>query len=211
MPVSLVEYNYTEMPTQATYLTLRQRQAQETRRLIVTAARALFREQGYGATTITEIAARAGVAVPTIYKTFLNKPGVLAAIVESWRDEFVPDGFESAPTGGAAAIAWWTHTARQQWETGSDIAMIFAGATATEPAVRQELAKRLEHRAAAVTRVAQAVAQAPPSRLSVPQAAAIISALTLPEVYRELVHDRGWTADEYEAWITQTLTQQLLG
>lgn len=175
------------------------------------AARTLFQEQGYGATTITAIAERAGVAVPTIYKTFVNKPGVLAAIVESWRGEFVPGGFESIPQDGPAAIAWWAHTARQQWETGYDIAIIFAGAMTSEPAVRQELAKRLEYRAAAVTRVAQAVAKASRPRLQVPQAAAIISALTLPEIYRELVHDRGWSADQYEDWISQTLTQQLLG
>ncbi len=189
---------------------LRQRQAAETRRRIATAARELFGERGYGATTIAAIAARAGVAVPTIYKTFVNKPGVLAAIVESWREEFVPGGFDSVPADGAAAIAWWAHTARQQWETGYDIATIFAGATASEPAVREELARRLRYRAAAVTRVAEAVAQAPRPRLPVPQAAAIISALTLPEVYRELVHDRGWSADDYEAWINQTLIQQLL-
>jgi AcrR family transcriptional regulator len=197
--------------TQADPLPLRQRQALETRRRIATAARELFREGGYGSTTIAEIAARAGVAVPTIYKTFGNKPGVLAAIVESWREEFVPGGFESVPADGAAAIAWWARTARQQWETGYDIAMIFAGAMTSEPAVRTELAKRLGYRAVAITRVAEAVAQAPGSRLPVPQAAAIISALTLPEVYRELVHDRGWSADDYEAWINQTLIHQLLG
>lgn len=199
------------MTTQADKLPLRQRQAAETRRRIVTAARELFREQGYGATTIAEIAERAGVAVPTIYKTLVNKPGVLAAIVESWREEFVPGGFESVPADGAAAIAWWAHTARQQWETGYDIAIIFAAAMTSEPAVRTELAKRLGYRAAAVARVAEAVAQAPRPRLPAPQAAAIISALTLPEVYRELVHDRGWSADDYEAWITQTLMHQLLG
>jgi AcrR family transcriptional regulator len=198
------------MPTQADPLPLRQRQAAETRRRIAAAARELFRERGYGATTIAAIATRAGVAVPTIYKTFVNKPGVLAAIVESWREEFVPGGFDSVPADGAAAIAWWARTARQQWETGYDIAMIFAGAIASEPAVRQELAKRLRYRTAAVARVAEAVAQAPRPRLSVPEAAAIISALTLPEVYRELVQDRGWSPDDYEAWIKQTLTQQLL-
>lgn len=171
----------------------------------------LFREQGYGATTIPAIAARAGVAVPTIYKAFVNKPGLLAAIVESWREQFVPGGFESVPADGAAAIAWWAHTARRQWETGYDIAMIFAGAMTIEPAVRRELAIRLEHRSAAVTRVAEAAAKSPRSRLTVPEAAAIISALTLPEIYRELVHDRGWSADQYEAWINQTLTHQLLG
>jgi AcrR family transcriptional regulator len=196
---------------QANDLPLRQRQALETRQRIASSARALFGEQGYGATTIAAIAERAGVAVPTVYKAFVNKAGVLAAIVEGWREEFVPGGFDAVPADPSAAIAWWASTARRQWETGYDIAMIFAGAMASEPAVRQELGKRLEYRSAAVMRVAEAVAKAPRPRLPIPEAAAIISALTLPEIYRELVHDRGWSSDDYEAWINRSLTQQLLG
>jgi hypothetical protein len=42
------------------------------------------------------------------------------------------------------------------------------------------------------------------------QAQAIISALTLPEVYRDLVLDREWSPDDYQAWIGRTLAVQLL-
>lgn len=191
-------------------LTLRQRQAQETRRRIIGEARALFASRGYAATTIADIAARAGVAIPTVYKTFGNKPGLLEAIVEAWRTDFVPGGLGSAPADAVGAIAWWAHTARRQWETGYDIAMIFAGASTADSAVRQELTKRLRFRAAAIGRVAEVASRTPGALVPAPRAAAIISALTLPEVYRELVHDQGWTADEYESWVMHTLTDQLL-
>lgn len=195
---------------QADAPTLRQRQARETRARIVAEARALFAHRGYGATTIADIAAAAGVAVPTVYKAVGNKPELLAAIVESWRVRFIPGGLDSAPPGAAAAIAWWAGTARRQWETGYDIAMIFAGAMAGDPAVRAELATRLTWRSAAVQHVGDAVAASPRAPVDAQQAAAIVSALTLPEVYRELVHDRGWTPDEYQAWVERTLVGQLL-
>src|SRR5258707_13440265 len=63
-------------------LTHRQRQALATRELIVDAACELFLAQGYMATTIEAISARAGVAVSTVYAVFRNKRGILQAIRE---------------------------------------------------------------------------------------------------------------------------------
>jgi hypothetical protein len=42
------------------------------------------------------------------------------------------------------------------------------------------------------------------------RAAAILLALAQPEVYRELVEESGWSPDEYEAWLAETLKEQLL-
>jgi hypothetical protein len=44
----------------------------------------------------------------------------------------------------------------------------------------------------------------------VDRAAAILRALCRAEVYRELVDESGWTPDEYEAWLGETLKGQLL-
>ena len=68
-------------------LTHRQRQALATRELIVDAACELFLAQGYMATTIEAISARAGVAVSTVYAVFRNKRGILQAIRERWHQE----------------------------------------------------------------------------------------------------------------------------
>lgn len=56
---------------------LRQRQKEERRRAIASAATDLFRERGYAGTTLEEIAARAGVSVPTIFKYFAGKQAIL--------------------------------------------------------------------------------------------------------------------------------------
>src|SRR6476659_9462750 len=48
-----------------------------TRRRIVAAAADLFLDQGYGATTLDQVAARAGVAVQTVYFHYGNKATLL--------------------------------------------------------------------------------------------------------------------------------------
>jgi hypothetical protein len=46
--------------------------------------------------------------------------------------------------------------------------------------------------------------------LDADRAAAILRAVCRAEVYRELVEESGWSPDEYEAWLFETLTEQLL-
>lgn len=55
----------------------RQEQARETERQVLAAAHDLFVAQGYGRTTIADIARAAGVSPETIYARFKNKPTVL--------------------------------------------------------------------------------------------------------------------------------------
>ncbi len=49
---------------------------------IVEAAMALFEEHGYSATTVDDIASRAGVAKGSVYWHFKSKEGLLLAIVD---------------------------------------------------------------------------------------------------------------------------------
>ena len=60
----------------------RGRQARETRRRIVEAAALLFVRDGYSATSISAIAERAGVAVPTVYASLKSKANILRAVVD---------------------------------------------------------------------------------------------------------------------------------
>jgi AcrR family transcriptional regulator len=55
----------------------RREQAGETRLRIIRAAQDLFVDQGYGRTTIAQVAQTAGVAVETVYATFGSKPKLL--------------------------------------------------------------------------------------------------------------------------------------
>ena len=57
--------------------TRRREQAEETRGRISGAAHDLFVTQGYGRTTIAEVARAAGVAVETVYAAYRNKATLL--------------------------------------------------------------------------------------------------------------------------------------
>ena len=58
--------------------------AAETRRAIIDAARSLFAEQGYFATRVDQIAARARVAPGTVYGTVGGKQGLLQILTDEW-------------------------------------------------------------------------------------------------------------------------------
>jgi AcrR family transcriptional regulator len=61
---------------------LREQQARETRRRIRDAADELFRERGYAATSMDDIAERAGVARQTVFSAFGSKAAVLKEAID---------------------------------------------------------------------------------------------------------------------------------
>lgn len=64
--------------------TLRESQKQQTRELILAAARQLFEQLGYDQTTIRAVAARAGVGIGTVFGHCPDKASLLVA---SWLDD----------------------------------------------------------------------------------------------------------------------------
>jgi AcrR family transcriptional regulator len=56
--------------------------AQERREQLVGVARSLFAEKGYEATSIEEVAERAGVSKPVVYQHFGGKEGLYAVVVD---------------------------------------------------------------------------------------------------------------------------------
>ena len=62
-------------------MTLRDRQAEQAKKLIIDAAMALFLVDGYVATTMDDIAQRAGVARRTVYNQFGSKAALLIAAI----------------------------------------------------------------------------------------------------------------------------------
>ena len=56
--------------------------ASERRNLLLGVAKSVFAELGYDATTVEEIAARAGVSKPVVYEHFGGKEGIYAVIVD---------------------------------------------------------------------------------------------------------------------------------
>lgn len=67
--------------------TLRERQAEATRHLLVSVARQLFTEKGYAATSIEEIIKQAGVARGALYHHFPGKDALFRAVYDEVQTE----------------------------------------------------------------------------------------------------------------------------
>ncbi len=195
-------------------LSLREERAQVTRRRIAMAALALFERDGYGATTIRAIAKEAGVAVQTVYAVYRSKSGILDALREGVvHDPAAETQFIAALEEPLAPrrLGLFARSIRQRWENGATIVVIHRDAAVTDPAIRAGVRRTLDRRRAGLAALASALEPDLAGGITASKAAAILDALTMPEVWTELVDVHGWTADEYEAWLGRTLVQQLLG
>ena len=194
-------------------LTHRQRQALQTRRLIADAARKLFLERGYAATTMEAIAGEAGVAVSTVYAIFKNKRAILREIRMVWHEqtrarEINQEAAEQPdPERRLEMVA---RASRRQWELGGSLVAIYQGAAAADREAAAELEEALRGRRAVLDRVVEGMKYVLRPDLEVDRAAAILRALCQQETYRELVVESGWSPEEYEAWLSATLKRQLL-
>jgi AcrR family transcriptional regulator len=191
---------------------LREERAAVTRSRITDTARRLFRSRGYAATTLTDVAREAGVAVQTIYAVYRSKLGILRALRESVLQQ--PEAevlFDEAfqEPDGDRKLDLFARSIRRRWEHGADVVAIHQDAATADRAVRAEVDKILTIRRSGLGRLARSLDGGVAAEVDVKRAVAILDALTLPEVYLELVDVQGWTPDEYEAWLGRSLRQQL--
>ncbi|WP_067843105.1 TetR/AcrR family transcriptional regulator [Nocardia lijiangensis] len=195
--------------------------AQETRQRILTAAGELFVEQGYGASNLQEVAARAGVAVQTIYFVFGNKRTLLKELVDvtiAGDDEPVAtmerEWFRAAMQTGTAPEHLRAHIAgtRPVLERIAPIHKVIETAAATDPEVAAMWpADRADPRYTVQLRTATALMTKPGARqdVSAEDAADLLYGLLSTELFLLLVRGRGWSAQRWEDWVYQTLLPQL--
>ena len=159
------------------------------------------------------IAGEAGVAVSTVYAIFKNKRAILREIRMAWHDrtrarEINEDASnQSDPNRRLEMVA---RANRRQWELGGSLVAIYQGAAAADREAAGELEEALRGRKVALDRVVEGMEDALRPGLDFERAAAILRTLCQQEVYRELVVGSGWSPDEYEAWLSATLKEQLL-
>jgi AcrR family transcriptional regulator len=194
-------------------LSYRQLQAQATRERVAGAARRLFAERGYVGTTLDAIGKAAGVAVPTVYKAFGNKKAILEEIRRIWiRDSEVRPLLAKAmaekDVRRRVELAARWH--RQQLERGYDVITIYQEASRVDPSIAEIWSQALRGREREKRRFIEALADHLSQRLTVKTATDIYVSLERPEIYAELVLDRGWSPEEYEEWLATILKQQLL-
>ena len=193
--------------------THRQRQAQETKDRIVAAARALMAANGWAATTIDSIAAEAGVAPQTIYAAFGNKRALLEGMRATMlRDSKIPELMAQAATEPDASrrLGLWAQLVRQQMETSYDVISIHRQAAASDPKVAADYRLVLDNRAHSFATFIHDLRAGLAPGLDETTASDLLWCFSNEEIYRELVEERGWSADRYEHWLATTLIAQLI-
>jgi AcrR family transcriptional regulator len=191
------------------------------RAAVVDAARTLFLERGYGATTVEAISTASDVPSATVYRLFASKRGVLKAVLDvsiSGDDEPVamtdrPQIRERlADPDPAKKLAGLVAVTSEVNSRTAPIYRILVGAASSDRDAAALLENLNRQRHAGQGQVARSLARAGALRpeLRERDAADIIYALMSPEVYRLLVVDRKWSPKRYEQWLTQTLIDRLL-
>lgn len=194
-------------------LTHRQRQAAETRARVVAAARALFAERGYATTTIAAIADAAGVAVPTVYDAFGSRRGILEAarvtmLAESQIPELMAEAIAEPDAGRKLDLA--ARWLRQQMETSSDVIRAFREGARFDADVAADHRRILDNRSRTMERFIDSMKASLAPGLSTRTATDLLWVFSNEELYRELVVERGWSADRFQEWLAHTLREQLL-
>lgn len=188
---------------------------------MLSAAKELFIDRGYAATTMKAIAERAGMAVQTLYFTFANKRAILLELLDTEiAGDAEPIATMDRPWFAEAVAAPPVEQIRLQVAAAAAIharvaAMleVVRSAAATDPELAEIWQTNLAQRLTVQQRLVTELAAKTELRegVSVDRGADIALALTAPETYRLLVGERGWSAQEWREWVTGALTDQLLG
>lgn len=199
----------------------RREQARATRHAVLQAARALFIERGYVATTVDSIAARANVSPETVYATFRSKRSLLSELVDVAiaGDDDAPPILQQAwvqemreepdPHRRLRILA---RNGRSILERRAAIDEVVRGAAAADQDIAALWARGKAQRLAGQRELLRIVAGATGLRegVDLESAADILFAIGSSETYRLLAVDRGWSGSRFELWYAETLERLLL-
>ena len=193
--------------------TSRRQQADQTRDRILEAARRVISQNGFADATFEAIAAEAGVAAPTVYAAYGSKSGILQALMtraafNTTYENVVREALESDDP--VTRLRFAARIARGIFDSLRSEAEVLRGATAIAPDfIRERERIRYERQAGVVQVLDQKGALR--TGLTVSMARDILWTLTSYDIYRRLVVERRWTADQYERWLGDTLIATLVG
>jgi AcrR family transcriptional regulator len=201
--------------------TVRQARTRLARTAVVQAARTLFLERGYAATTIEAVSELSDVPPATVYRLFASKLGILRALLDvsvAGDDDAVavadrPRAREiAADPDPRMQLAGFAGISCGIMSRTEPLYRILVSAAGSDPEAAALLAERIRQRQQGQGQIARLLAEAGALQpgLSERDAADIIHALMSPEIYRLLVGDRGWSPDHYQQWLTGTLIEQLV-
>jgi AcrR family transcriptional regulator len=195
--------------------TRRQAQVRATRLRIIEAAKALFIQHGYPATTL-EATAAADTSLPTLYRLFASKRALLTAVLDvSFGGDDEPVAFGGRPEVQAARaepdpvalIRAFARIGRDLMQRSSAIMHVLATAAQVDPDAAQLLEEIRRQRYAGQSRIVRALSalEALDPDLEFSTAVDMTYLSLSPDVHRILTAERGWTADQYEQWLIRSL------
>jgi len=198
-----------------------QARTRRTRAAVVDAARSLFLERGYVATTIESISDRSDTPQATVYRLFSSKLGILKAVL----DVAIVGDVESVPMADrpqvrsllgdpdpVQQVTGFAALLRDLMARTAPVHRLLADAARSDADAAALLAQIARQRHEGQRRIARSLARSGALKpgLRERDAADVIHALASPEVYGLLVFDRGWSGDRYEDWVRAILVDQLL-
>jgi AcrR family transcriptional regulator len=200
---------------------LRERQASTTRRAVLDAARELFIGQGYGATTLDQIAQRAGVSKPTVFTAVGNKQMVLRAVRDvaiAGDDEPVPvarrpaaDRIRAEPDQRRAVELLAEHLTGVASRYAQIHEVLHAASDGGEEDLRELWEAEEDQRLTGARFWVEVLISKGPLRphLSNRDAVDVLWLLMSPDHYHRLVHRRRWTKQKYQQWLAASITKLL--
>ena len=197
----------------------RRAQARRTRRQVVATAHRLFVECGYVATTMTDIAAAAGVSVELVYGAFKTKANLLKTVFDvtiAGDDEPVPlmerpallaVRAEPDPSRALHRYAAFVAEIAPRVYPVHLVVLTAATSDAGVAALADELATQ---RLTGMTMFARQLHLS--GGLAVPEDEArdLLWTLNAPQVYELFVLQRGWSLARYERFLADTWTYTLI-
>jgi AcrR family transcriptional regulator len=194
----------------------------ETEAKIAEAATKLFCTQGYVDTTMAAIARESGVSVQTLYLRHGSKAAVLSAALDvaiagdvdpvalpEREDDFFARAREAPDAARSIAIV--VHGARRICDRTHRLYDVIRSAAA-DPEVRQVLDKNRSERRSGLLMLADAVATKKRYDPIVPvqRTADLFYSLGTEDAYLLFVVECGWSVDDWEQWVVDTITAQVL-
>ena len=176
------------------------------------AARELFVEQGYGRTTIADVARAAAVSVETVYAAFGNKATLLhrawdmtiggddEEITYHERPEILSLRAEpDLARRFAMQAALFTQTAHRV----VPFLLAVQGAAASEPAAAEMLAEMGRQRLEGLSVMASEAAATGQLAVSEQECRDFVWATTDGVLWHRLVNERGWSDQQFQEWLGQ--------
>jgi AcrR family transcriptional regulator len=194
----------------------RREQAEETRRRILSAARALFVAEGYGRTTIDAIATEAQVAVQTVYAAFGSKGAMLMALLDQLAvDAHLPRLQQSLAAASGDPRRQLRETISftgRMYATGFDLIDLARTVSGLEPDLARmwQAGEQRRYKANSELVAAWARAGALKTGLSARAATDLLWALSGPDAFRLLIKERGWSERSRVERLSRMLELMLL-